>query len=715
MSFVRQDPVFHSPSEPSKARTGLGASLPVQSAKQILQFHHVLISRIKLQVGITDDEFERLYMSVLRTVAGYIQSIPATRDDHHTENGGLFACLLESSLLASQMADNKIFAGKDPVEVRANLEVRWRYAAFLAGMLSEIGLVTAVSVYNEDGVRWEPLIEPLLEFANRDRADTVYYHWLVGQQPASAEHRVYSGLILPKILERQHFQYLAPEGGSQIMHALMFAVSNQTVSGHNNSLASLVQEARDAIIEKYRQRKMKAPAHGANLPIQYYLVDALRRLCAKQHAVNTQGGFAWKTGTGVYVDWDAVAPEAVSLLRSDGLIMPRDPDTLAELLAETGVLQRSPVNGKTDSLYWHCQVDPEGRARRCVRLGPEILHLAEVPDMDLVVQPDPSPVTMVDKKSPAKKSSTRTSPHQDTAAAKPAGNRAPPETEIDGVDSADDESDEGTDLESEEGIESADDSVQIPKGDGQDRPPPARDMIEEGEAGQILMSIAQKVKTKVLSRQYHVLDHEDGIALRFPDVFTTIGILPSQGLLAIKDKGWIVQPSEKKKGMTHTIRDKSGAEMRAIILTPEISNEFISMLPDVETPADKNQASAPVGRKGQKVSGYTIAKAIVAAYESGELDKTKIHNIQSGTPNARVRLPFPDVIDVVARRLQCSSKEVTETLVSSPVVYSPGGQLVRLDTASQQQFILLRSKEIAPIADQQPQNPPKATPPKEAP
>ena len=80
-----------------------------------------------------------------------------------------------------------------------------------------------------------------------------------------------------------------------------------------------------------------------------------------------------------------------------------------------------------------------------------------------------------------------------------------------------------------------------------------------------------------------------------------------------------------------------------------------------------------------------------------------------------MRLPFPDVIDVVARRLQCSSKEVTETLVSSPVVYSPGGQLVRLDTASQQQFILLRSKEIAPIADQQPQNPPKATPPKEAP
>ena len=70
---------------------------------------------------------------------------------------------------------------------------------------------------------------------------------------------------------------------------------------------------------------------------------------AASWSCNHREAVVWVGTDGVFVKWDTAAADVVQLLNTDSFVgVPRDPDTLADMLCESGVLERTPERAR----YW---------------------------------------------------------------------------------------------------------------------------------------------------------------------------------------------------------------------------------------------------------------------------------------------------------------------------------------------------------------------------
>ena len=107
--------------------------IDVLAVEHLIDSQSQLMSRIRTVAGGADDEFNEMYMSVIRNLAAYVHLLPASKLETHTGAGGLFRLSLEMGFYSLQASEGVIFTPTEGVERRHNLEPRWRYAAFLAG------------------------------------------------------------------------------------------------------------------------------------------------------------------------------------------------------------------------------------------------------------------------------------------------------------------------------------------------------------------------------------------------------------------------------------------------------------------------------------------------------------------------------------------------------------------------------------------------------
>ncbi|MCV5919407.1 TraI domain-containing protein, partial [Escherichia coli] len=82
-------------------------------------------------------------------------------------------------------------------------------------------------------------------------------------------------------------------------------------------------------------------------PVERYLLDAMRRLLASsQWLVNQRDARVWvrksNQSTNLYLVWKSAAKDIIELLAKDKIPgIPRDPDTLADILIERGLATKS--------------------------------------------------------------------------------------------------------------------------------------------------------------------------------------------------------------------------------------------------------------------------------------------------------------------------------------------------------------------------------------
>ncbi|PKD38281.1 hypothetical protein CWO84_24045, partial [Methylomonas sp. Kb3] len=96
------------------------------------------------------------------------------------------------------------------------------------------------------------------------------------------------------------------------------------------------------------------------MPVEKYLFDAMRRLVKSgQWTINEKGARLWRFEDGLHIVWRAGAQDIVTLLAKDKVPgIPRDEDTLADILIERGLaIPKSWPDGR-QYRYW--QMQPEG-------------------------------------------------------------------------------------------------------------------------------------------------------------------------------------------------------------------------------------------------------------------------------------------------------------------------------------------------------------------
>ena len=149
------------------------------SAQVVLATQANLIKRLKILTGCRDPEFDDLYGEVLHSLANYVGLLPASQSGTHMGAGGLFRLAIELGFFVRQGCEGVLFAGRAGVEMRRDLEPRWRYATFLAGLCCELYRpLSRMIVVTGDGKEWPLHRQPLAEWLESVGAERYFVRWV---------------------------------------------------------------------------------------------------------------------------------------------------------------------------------------------------------------------------------------------------------------------------------------------------------------------------------------------------------------------------------------------------------------------------------------------------------------------------------------------------------------------------------------------------------
>lgn len=318
----------------------VGAEHDLIEPRLLLQTHRTRLDALRLESGYGAEQYERLIGAVLQQLSEWVHFLPATRADNHSESGGLLRLCAETACLAFRRADGKFLAGPNATDVRNRDRDRvWRYAALLGGLLRPVGrCVTHVSVSSLDApMTWNALQEPLWFWMRRVEARQISIRWRSGvdarpTQPAST-------WLGARLLPASTLSYL--QSADESLPQVLLTIIN---TGRAGRISEIVEEAYQAAVDQDLNRRGNVEgALQVGVQVEHRLLEALRALCREKWTLNTPGGRLWFTDSGVYLVWKPAANDILVRMRAEGIGgVPRDAETLAELLVAHGVFATNP-------------------------------------------------------------------------------------------------------------------------------------------------------------------------------------------------------------------------------------------------------------------------------------------------------------------------------------------------------------------------------------
>ena len=210
----------------------------------------------------------------------------------------------------------------------------------------------------------EPLLESLTDWAAANGVDHYFLRW---RERRHTRHETFGLLVLERILTPQVTAWLV-DADPEIMQGLLAAVAG---IDDGAVLGSLVTEADRASVERdLRENHIDPAATSLGVPVDRYLLDAMRRLArGGRWQINVPGARLWMLAEGLHVVWPAGAEDVVALLAADKVPgIPRDPDTLADILLERG-LAVPRREGDGVQRYWRLAPAPLARDGQVVTLS----------------------------------------------------------------------------------------------------------------------------------------------------------------------------------------------------------------------------------------------------------------------------------------------------------------------------------------------------------
>jgi conjugal transfer pilus assembly protein TraI len=326
--------------------------LPAAPVERILASQIELIKAIEHALSLPDDLYQTIAEPVIARYAAFSHLLPASESHHHRGAGGLFRHGLEVAHWATQAAQGCLFATHAAPRERKEQELRWRLAVCFAGLLHDVGKpVSDIAVVDREGKQlWNPCEENLTDWASQHGIDRYFLRW---RENRHKRHEQFSALVIERVLTRASRTYLlAP--GPDIMQAMLEAI-------HGLDRGAKLYELVMAADRKSVERDLKAHYHTVDsamgMPVEKYLFDAMRRLIKSGHwLANEKGARIWRFNEGIHIVWRTGAQDIVDLLAKDKVPgIPRDEDTLADILIERGLAIPKTFPDGRHYRYWRMQ------------------------------------------------------------------------------------------------------------------------------------------------------------------------------------------------------------------------------------------------------------------------------------------------------------------------------------------------------------------------
>lgn len=322
---------------------------PVTTVSRLLVQQSELLARLQSNLGYTQATFERLVLPVVTRYAAFVHHLPASESHHHRGAGGLLHHGLEVACWAAQSSEGVIFPLPNIPSERQRAEPLWRLATALAGLLHDVGKpLSDIRVTDREGkISWDPYLESLVAWGERQSLTRYFIHW---REQRYQRHQQFSLLALPQMLPRACLQALATVGPELLQELL------EAVSGIGNSLiGQLVAKAdQESVARDLQQSRLAGEAAAYGVPVERYLFDGMRRLHRSgAWVVNQPGSPLWQLEWGTFIAWSDAVRVLLPLLSQDGVAgIPRDADTLADILLERGLAQPYQIDALPSNRYW---------------------------------------------------------------------------------------------------------------------------------------------------------------------------------------------------------------------------------------------------------------------------------------------------------------------------------------------------------------------------
>lgn len=299
---------------------------------------HELIRRIRLLAGITDEEFLRMYLQPIRNMAAYIDALPATEHGHHNGAGGLFRLALELSFYSMQSSEGVIFSAREGVEKRRELEPRWRYAAFLAGLCCELHrVIREMLVVAPSGAEWPVHRVGLSKWLAEIDEERYYVKWV----KESIHGYGSTSILVSKIIPESCLQYIQ-QGSLRILPAMFDVISGSPRPLEEAVLHDIVSSVRSKVIE--RDKSLSVTMYGrltVGSHMEPHILDAMRSLAKNgKWEINKGKARLWYGAEGLFLVWKTASKEIIEYFRIENIQgMPQDAATLLDTLCKTGVFE----------------------------------------------------------------------------------------------------------------------------------------------------------------------------------------------------------------------------------------------------------------------------------------------------------------------------------------------------------------------------------------
>jgi conjugal transfer pilus assembly protein TraI len=307
----------------------------------IIASQAALIARLRRAVGGDDASFAALHLQPIEALARYVHLLPASGHAQFAGAGGLFRQCLECAFFSAQAAGGRVFVPMGSAQPRHALELRWRHAAFLAGLTCELRQPLADAVVCDDtGREWPKFLGGLDAWIEEQGLARYHVNWLPCAQSAGQAE---AAAVLERVLPAESLAWLG-DGQPEITRAL-FAVSLGQPEAGDTPLGELVAAVRREVL---RGEAARRPSRYGLLRVGHHLeshlLDAIRARIESGDWRPTESpgepaGMLWWRDGGLHLRWPDAAGAIVSDLVARGLPgIPRASSTLVDCLAFAGLL-----------------------------------------------------------------------------------------------------------------------------------------------------------------------------------------------------------------------------------------------------------------------------------------------------------------------------------------------------------------------------------------
>lgn len=336
--------------------------IPVTDIDAVIDAQAAIIKRIRIAVALPPEHFDRYFMTPIRAVAKEIMLLPASETGTHQGSGGLFRLALEISFFTWQRSEETIFSGREGIERRRVTEPRWRYASWLAGLCCELYRPAAnMMVTNQEGAVWPTAICSLEDWTVQTNSDHYYVKW--NETASLTAGQSVATMMVHRIVPDECLQYLQEYSSptTPILVSFLETVSG-TANPRQNKITHIVNQVRQVVFA--RDEATRPTTYGkmtVGTHLEPFLLDGMRSLIREGvWTINGDKSRIWyNKNEGLFLVWKKAAKELIEYLDKQEIKgIPRDPQTLLEVLAESKVFEQH-----QDGTYLYDIYNPETKAQ----------------------------------------------------------------------------------------------------------------------------------------------------------------------------------------------------------------------------------------------------------------------------------------------------------------------------------------------------------------